>query len=131
MVAPAVRIVTSGALFRLGGGPVSDAIDRAVGDVLARGEELIKLDLYPGHGVITGQYRRGVRGELTRVRHGTIHDSNAVQGPWLEGTSSRNQSTRFKGYAMFRRAGQQLQREARDMTRARIRAATRTLNGGF
>jgi hypothetical protein len=31
-----------------------------------------------------------------------IHDSGVVYGPWLEGISSRNQTTRFKGYHTFR-----------------------------
>ena len=32
----------------------------------------------------------------------------ATYGPWLEGTGSRNLTTRFKGYGSFRRAGQVL-----------------------
>jgi hypothetical protein len=31
-----------------------------------------------------------------------VHDSGVVYGPWLEGISSRNQTTRFKGYHTFR-----------------------------
>lgn len=31
-----------------------------------------------------------------------LTDSGVVYGPWLEGTSSRNQATRFKGYHSFR-----------------------------
>lgn len=38
-----------------------------------------------------------------------VDDNDVVYGPWLEGTSSRNVSTRFKGYSTFRRVGQQLQ----------------------
>jgi hypothetical protein len=41
-----------------------------------------------------------------------IHDRGIVYGPWLEGTSRRNQTTRFKGYASFRRAAQEVQRLA-------------------
>lgn len=37
----------------------------------------------------------------------SVNDRGVIYGPWLEGTSSRNQSTRFKGYASFRRATQQ------------------------
>jgi hypothetical protein len=33
-----------------------------------------------------------------------VHDRGIVYGPWLEGTSSRNQTTRFKGYHALRRA---------------------------
>lgn len=41
-----------------------------------------------------------------------VHDRGVIYGPWLEGTGSRNRTTRFKGYASFRRAAQQLQAEA-------------------
>lgn len=35
-----------------------------------------------------------------------VHDRGVVYGPWLEGTSSRNRTTRFKGYSSLRRARQ-------------------------
>lgn len=36
-----------------------------------------------------------------------VWDQNTVvYGPWLEGVSERNRTTRFKGYASFRRATQ-------------------------
>jgi hypothetical protein len=38
--------------------------------------------------------------------------SGVTWGPWLEGTSSRNRSTRFKGYHLFRKTAQELQRIA-------------------
>ncbi len=31
-----------------------------------------------------------------------VHDGKMVYGPWLEGTGSRNRTTRFKGYRTFR-----------------------------
>jgi hypothetical protein len=37
-----------------------------------------------------------------------VHDRDIIYGPWLEGVGSRNRTTRFKGYAAFRRATQQL-----------------------
>lgn len=126
---PGIRV--SGPLFTASDAIMQELADQLLGDLLARGEELVKEDLYPGHGVVTGQYRRGVLGERRpgRVRHGVIHDSNAVQGPWLEGTSSRNKTTRFKGYAMFRRATQQLEREKGKIGKDRIRQAVNKLNG--
>lgn len=36
----------------------------------------------------------------------------ASYGPWLEGTGSRNETTRFKGYHGFRMAAQELDRMA-------------------
>jgi hypothetical protein len=37
-----------------------------------------------------------------------VHDRGIVYGPWLEGTSRRNATTRFRGYHSFRRATEQL-----------------------
>lgn len=33
-----------------------------------------------------------------------VHDRGVIYGPWLEGVSARNASTKFKGYHAFRRA---------------------------
>ena len=47
--------------------------------------------------------------QVTNQRQGDvqiIHDRRIVYGPWLEGVSRRNQTTRFKGYHSFRRATQ-------------------------
>jgi len=120
--------VVSGSLFRLGGAPIAAAIEATILDALARGEELVKVQLTPGHGVDTGTYRAGVLGELISSRHGEVHDSEAIQGTWLEGTSSRNKTTRFKGYAMFRQARQQLERETDGFLKKRIRDAVGRLN---
>lgn len=38
-----------------------------------------------------------------------VHDRGIIYGPWLEGTSRRNATTRFKGYHSFRRAAQSTQ----------------------
>jgi hypothetical protein len=54
-----------------------------------------------------GHYRRNVDSRI-RGLTAVIHDSNVVYGPWLEGTSARNRTTRFKGYGSFRRTGQWL-----------------------
>ena len=41
----------------------------------------------------------------------TIHETGEalIYGPWLEGVSRRNRSTRFRGYGAFRRAALKLQ----------------------
>jgi hypothetical protein len=40
-----------------------------------------------------------------------VTDSNVVYGPWLEGVSSRNKDSRFKGYSTFRKVAQDLANE--------------------
>lgn len=44
--------------------------------------------------------------QQTRGNTEVVHDRGIIYGPWLEGTSSRNSTTRFKGYASFRKATQ-------------------------
>lgn len=44
----------------------------------------------------------------SRATDTVVTTSLATYGPWLEGTGSRNETTRFKGYHGFRRASQQL-----------------------
>lgn len=59
-----------------------------------------------------------------------VHDNKVIYGPWLEGTGSRNSPrTRFPGYASFRRATQQVEREAPDIVRPILDRAVRELNG--
>jgi len=42
-----------------------------------------------------------------------IWDQDVIYGPWLEGTGSRNRTTRFKGYRLFRITSARLQMMAR------------------
>jgi hypothetical protein len=44
-----------------------------------------------------------------------IWDQNLIYGPWLEGTGSRNRTTRFKGYASFRRSVQVINARAKEI----------------
>jgi hypothetical protein len=61
-----------------------------------------------------------VTGLITERR---VNDSGVIYGAWLEGVSSRNQATRFKGYASFRRAAQ--------LTRAAVPGLTAGLVAGY
>jgi hypothetical protein len=40
-----------------------------------------------------------------------IHDRGIIYGPWLAGTGSRNQTSRFKGYTHWRRTVQYLEQD--------------------
>ncbi len=108
---------------------INSVIQTVVGDVLAEGERDVKLQLRLGHGLVSGHYRRSIHGEIAgglwgvQAAWGKVHDSNVVYGPWLEGVSSRNQTTRFKGYAMFRNATLQRGRKKGARVEHRVRAA--------
>ena len=62
----------------------------------------------------TGNYRRNINGVANGLK-GRIDDSRVVYGPWLEGTSSRNARTRFKGYRVWRNTRQWLEKQAPDV----------------
>jgi hypothetical protein len=47
--------------------------------------------------------------------------NDMVYSPWLEGTSQRNHSTRFRGYHTFRLIGQELDRRAEPMAEEILR----------
>lgn len=49
-----------------------------------------------------------------------VHDRGIIYGPWLEGVSSRNRTTRFKGYAAFRTATQQLRTQVSQLLDATL-----------
>lgn len=50
-----------------------------------------------------------------------------LYGPWLEGTSERNRSTRFPGYHLFRLTRQRMQDKAADVAERHIDEAMRKL----
>ena len=120
---PEIRVTTSGPFFSLGAGPVQQAVTDSIREIVNEGEKNVKGQLYPGHGLITGHYRRSVHGELTDSLHGRIHDSLVVYGPWLEGVSSRNDRSRFKGYRAFRNAFQRLEQTKDAIVRKHIARA--------
>ena len=108
---------------------VKQAIEQTIRDITLEGERDVVLQLYPGHGLLTGHYRRSIHGDVVNSLDGRIHDSGVVYGGWLEGVSSRNQRTRFKGYFAFRNAMQRLQGKAQGILQANINRLVGKLNG--
>lgn len=62
-------------------------------------------------GRATGHYQADIRTTVLTYNDLLISDP-VVYGPWLEGTSKRNDSTRFKGYRLWRQAKQATQQAA-------------------
>lgn len=78
-------------------------------------------DYAQAHGYFqTGHYNRSINGRMVDSMHGVISDSGVVYGPWLEGVSSMNQRTRFKGYHIFRKAAEKIQAIADDILQRNI-----------
>lgn len=87
---------------------VRDILDEATWEVGAQG-------LADVHRILDQRIRHPTPYYETQVtvqraaRDVVVHDRGVIYGPWLEGVSSRNQTTRFKGYHAFREACQGLQ----------------------
>ena len=126
---PEIKVTLSGPF--LTGQPavvVDNTMRRTIAELVAMGEIDVSEQLYPGHGLVTGHYRRSIHGEVLNSRNGTVHDSKVIYGPWLEGVTSRNQRTRFKGYAAFRNAFQRLERKAQGILNKHVGRAMKDLN---
>lgn len=98
-------------------------------------------------GIVTGHGVTVVRGQFEVFKHPTGHyesqtvadvthtpfavtDSGVIYGPWLEGESARNRSTRFKGYHSFRKATQKIARDVPRVVGPVVTRMVAQLNGG-
>jgi hypothetical protein len=76
----------------------------------------------------TGYYESQVVTDRS-TEESRVTDGGVVYGPWLEGTGSRNQSTRFKGYRTFRIVTQGLKADAGGIARGAMMPILERLNG--
>jgi hypothetical protein len=75
----------------------------------------------------TGNYRRNISTKFKSMG-AIVHDGGVVYGPWLEGLSSRNDTTRFKGYGVYRKTASELQKISRGIMEAHARRWARKMN---
>lgn len=67
----------------------------------------------------TGYYESQIHAEQATTDR-VVTDTPVIYGPWLEGTGSRNQTTRFKGYGTFRKVTQKLDQDAAGIAEAEL-----------
>ncbi len=77
----------------------------------------------------TGFYRSNIQIERREIYRG-LSDNNVVYGGWLEGVSSRNRTTRFKGYKTFRLIQQELKNDKEQIAQPIITQLVRELSSG-
>lgn len=97
------KVHVDGAIFEGNPKETIDAyLDAAVNKVAAMGEADVQIRLRQVLQHPTGNYQAHIQ-----TRHlfdaAVVYDGRVVYGPWLEGTDKRNKTTRFRGYATFRR----------------------------
>lgn len=62
----------------------------------------------------TGYYQSRITTTVSG-NEGKIDGDNVIYGHWLEGTGSRNRTTRFKGYFTFRKTAQKMKTRSGDI----------------
>lgn len=92
---------------------IEQAIPEAEKEIADHGVTLVREELGKVFKRQTGHYVGQI--QVDRTVGTRVTDGGIVYGPWLAGTSGRNRSTRFKGYAHWRRATQRLRAEAHDI----------------
>jgi len=101
------KATARGPLFDNPQSHLTEAANRALTDIAVMGSVRVKQQLYKGHGRITANLRDHVGGSLVKDFHSQIDageaqlGANIVYASWIEGTSSRNPKTVFRGYHMF------------------------------
>jgi hypothetical protein len=95
---------------------LSMAVEEAEQEIATLGAEHLRGDLgAPPFRNPTGWYRSHITPKLVGSLW-VVQDSGVVYGPWLAGTSSRNRTSRFKGYQHWRRLTSFLFRIAKPTT---------------
>lgn len=103
---------TTGPLFD---GRAMAAVDRYAHDVKGKLGEVavnrVRMDLSGVLRTNTGRYESKIHVEMDGDDV-MVTDTVISYGPWLEGVGSRNASTRFPGYHVFRLVGRELNKDA-------------------
>lgn len=139
MSEPRVEVSVHGSFFRT---PIVSMLHsemrEVVQEVVDAGEREVVLNLHtaiyahggahPDRYTVSGHARRMVSGDVVDSLHGRVHWNSLIYGPWLEGVGSRNATTRFKGYFVFRQATTKLRVKSAQILRRHVSIIVRKLN---
>lgn len=122
-------VTLSGPFFRK---DIDTTVKGAIRKVVQRTAEYAQKDyqasLVPGRGFREGRYKKTIR-RKSRGFTTTVASRNAPIATWLEGTSKRNRTTRFKGYRLYAQATQRTDRTAGAEARRIVAELVQELGG--
>jgi hypothetical protein len=125
----AIEIVATGPIVTGRAGPiVTQMLEEAQREVAAQASADV-------HGFMNATFKNPTPYYETQVntaqrgRDLVVNDRNIVYGPWLEGVGSRNKTSRFKGYANWRRTFQGLAPKVQPLIDAAVRRFMSRLEG--
>jgi hypothetical protein len=115
-----IGVDTSGPLFdNLAQDIVRDWLDETKREVADMGVRELDAIIMDKSGRGTGHYQSMITTRVVRYNDVLITDP-VIYGPWLEGVSRRNESTRFKGYRLWRRTRLRLRRTYKDVAQKKL-----------
>jgi len=94
---------------------IGNAIEAGSAELAQAGVDMVQSRLRSVLRRPTGRYSSRVVADLSTPTNPRITDGRTVYGPWLEGTSGRNDRSRFKGYRTFRIITQDLEGKAAEI----------------
>jgi hypothetical protein len=112
-----VDVVVKGPLFdgrapELAARCASDITDRVAAFALEAVQRNLDRSIKHPTPYYETQINLRVTAESMTIHERSVNDRGVIYGGFLEGTSSRNQTTRFKGYSSFRKAATQTEQAA-------------------
>lgn len=124
-----ISVEQKGAIFsasrtKAAGARMVIAINEAVAQ---EGVNRVKARLHQVLQNPTGYYESNIRVERRTIYRG-VTDGGVIYGGWLEGVTSRNRNTRFKGYRTFRLVRQSLRQDSRNIAQPYVNAYVREMN---
>ena len=112
---------------------ISEAQIEVVKELAKEGRTLVRKQLRPGHGFLTGELSRKIQARtIKRGRSagtGSVNPTRKLRGRanWIESGRS-HRPTRFRGFHVFKTGEEQLQRKAVRIANGRVKIAVRKLN---
>lgn len=123
-----LQLHEKGPLFRNPTAAVAKFMFEAKRGIAETGKQMIHARLGQVLRNPSGFYESRIAVETT-TDNVALNDRGVVYGPWLEGTGSRNQTTRFKGYNTFRLTKQELEKKMPELLKPYIRNLIQELGG--
>lgn len=108
---------------------IANGIEDAVDAVAQAGVDAVRARLGSVLRHPTGRASSRVVADVSVPDRASVSFGGLVYGPWLEGTSRRNDRSRFKGYRTFRIVAQELEGRAGELAEAALAPHVERLNG--
>ena len=114
-------VVTQGNFFDHRNERFAKALNDSILDISVLGAYRVARQLKRGHGFRTGYLKGSINGGLVKNFHGQIDAGalmkgrNVVYASWIEGVSTRNATSSFDGFFMFRKVFQWLKKQPQEV----------------